>query len=154
MKELLFDFSRTLLFPKNEADPLTLNQKHKQLSQEDPDYPFFEHFVLNQVLLDFIHQIKDQIPANIFTTGYIQETPALQPYLKDFVKIYSAALLGLSKQDPSSYTWIAKDLGLPPEEILFVDDSERNVEAAKKAGMQVIQYKSNGEVIEEIDRVF
>jgi len=153
VKALLFDFSRTLLFPKDMTDTRTLNQQHRFFSQSK-EYQLFDHFELNQELLDFLHQIKDKVALYIFTSGtMISSAPELQAHLTDFKKIYSGTELNLDKRDPMAYTWVAADIGLPPEEILFVDDSEGNVAAAREAGMRGMHYKNNEEVIKKVSRM-
>lgn len=147
MKALLFDFSRTLLFPKNPHDSRDLNDQHQEFRHQQ-GYQLFDYFELNQEMLDFVHQIKDRLPSYIFTSGsMIGGAPDLQAHLTDFVKIYSGADLGLDKQTPEAYTAVAEDIGLPPEEILFIDDSMSNIVAAEKAGMQTVLYTSNEEVM-------
>jgi FMN phosphatase YigB (HAD superfamily) len=150
MNALLFDFSRTLLFPKDPTDQRTLNQQHQALSL-DPAYQFSDHFTLNEELLVFLHNLKGQLQLYIFTSGtMINNLPALRSKLTDFTKIYSGTELGLDKTEPSSYTWVAADINLPPGEILFIDDSQDNVQAALAAGLQAMVYKSNEEVMRKI----
>ncbi len=44
------------------------------------------------------------------------------------------------KNDPKLYTYISEELGVAPEEILFLDDMEQYVIAARKAGLRAIHY--------------
>jgi hypothetical protein len=53
IKVLLFDFSRTLLFPTDNNYKGELNPLHAQLSQT-PDYDFNKHFFLNTELLKYL----------------------------------------------------------------------------------------------------
>ncbi|RLJ71404.1 acireductone synthase [Hydrogenivirga caldilitoris] len=50
-----------------------------------------------------------------------------------------------NKKDPESYKRIAKELGLKPEEILFLSDNPEEIEAAAKAGMKVVRFAREGE---------
>jgi putative hydrolase of the HAD superfamily len=43
--------------------------------------------------------------------------------------------LGLAKPDPAYFRAVVEQLGLEAHEVLFVDDSARNVEAARSVGM-------------------
>jgi HAD superfamily hydrolase (TIGR01509 family) len=150
MKALLFDFSRTLLFPQDPTDQRTLNQLHQALSR-NKDYQIFDHFRLNQELLEFLHSVKDELDLYIFTSGtMISSVPELQSHLTDFKKIYSGTELGLDKSVPASYTFVARDIDLPPEEILFIDDSPTNITAAKESGLEVLHYKDNEAVMNGI----
>jgi putative hydrolase of the HAD superfamily len=48
--------------------------------------------------------------------------------------------LGIAKPDPAIYSHAAQGLGVPPGEILFIDDREVNITAAQQAGMKAIVY--------------
>ena len=50
--------------------------------------------------------------------------------------------LGIAKPDPAIYRHAAEGLGVAPGRVLFVDDREDNIRAAREAGMQAIQYTS------------
>lgn len=47
----------------------------------------------------------------------------------------SSCALGLHKPDPQVFSLAAQALGLPPAEVLFIDDRPENVEGARKVGM-------------------
>jgi len=152
IKALLFDFSRTLLFPKDRSYKEGLNSLHKKLS-ESPDYIFFEHFELNKEILHFLDRIKDKVSVYMFTSESIQETSDLKPIIsKTFVKVFSAKMMSLDKKNPNSYLLISKDINIKPEEIVFVDDSLENIEAAIKAGFKTIRYTDNKELFNELSK--
>ena len=58
-----------------------------------------------------------------------------------FRRIYISQELKLLKPDPAIFDYVVRDIGLPPEEVLFVDDSPRNVAAALDAGLSAIHYE-------------
>jgi len=59
-----------------------------------------------------------------------------------------------SKKEKSSYEKIAKEIGLSPEEILFISDNPDELKAAKEAGMKVIQSVREGvEPSEEFEKI-
>lgn len=150
VKALLFDFSRTLLFPKDKNYDGGLNSLHQKLS-EDQNYKFLDNFELNSELMKYSNSIKDKVSLYIFTSESIQEDPSIKDDIsKLFIKIYSAKKMGMSKKDPESYKHIAQDIGLNPGEILFIDDSQENLDAAKIAGLATTKYTNNPETIESI----
>jgi putative hydrolase of the HAD superfamily len=51
--------------------------------------------------------------------------------------------LGIAKPDAAIYTHAAEGLDVPAAEILFIDDREENIAAARAAGMHAIQYTSH-----------
>jgi epoxide hydrolase-like predicted phosphatase len=58
--------------------------------------------------------------------------------------------VGLEKPDPKIYELLLKTVNLPGEEVVFIDDKEENVEAAKKLGIDAIQFTSIQELRKEL----
>ena len=59
---------------------------------------------------------------------------------EDFKKCYISYEMNMLK--PSEfYKAVMSDIGLPPEEMLFIDDSQRNVDAAIAAGLPALYYR-------------
>ncbi len=153
IKALVSDFSRVLLLPIDAKHVGGLNALHKKLSAQG-NYDFWTNFRLNDALLAFYKTLSARIDIYIFTAEYIQEYPALEPKLKGvFKNIFSAARLGVKKDDPQAYKAITTKIGLKPKEILYMDDSQTNCNAAKQAGMAVIHYQSNDQAKNEISEI-
>jgi epoxide hydrolase-like predicted phosphatase len=70
--------------------------------------------------------------------------------LVDF--IISSHEVGLAKPDPRIYALTSQRVGVQPQEIVFLDDAERNVTAAAASGFHAILYQNNAQAIAEIDR--
>lgn len=49
--------------------------------------------------------------------------------------------MGMMKTDPEFFPSIIKDLGIPADQILFIDDKDENLETAKKAGIHALSYQ-------------
>jgi putative hydrolase of the HAD superfamily len=58
-----------------------------------------------------------------------------------FDDIVCSAEVGMAKPDPAVFLLAAERLGMTPERCLFVDDWDRNVEAARTVGMQAILHR-------------
>ncbi|MEE9387609.1 MAG: HAD-IA family hydrolase [Paracoccaceae bacterium] len=59
-------------------------------------------------------------------------------------KLYSSGRMGVAKPDPVYFQAIEADIGLSPQEILFIDDYPENVDAAKSCGWQAHHFPENG----------
>jgi epoxide hydrolase-like predicted phosphatase len=57
-----------------------------------------------------------------------------------FDDVVCSADVGMAKPDPRIYELSASRLGLDPDECVFVDDLESNVEAARAAGMHGVHF--------------
>jgi putative hydrolase of the HAD superfamily len=58
-----------------------------------------------------------------------------------FDDIVCSADVGMAKPEPRLYALAAERLGLPPAECVFVDDLERNIDAARDAGMHGVHFR-------------
>ena len=58
-----------------------------------------------------------------------------------FDDVISSAVVGMAKPDHRIYRLAAERLKLPVEECLFIDDAERNVEAAREVGMSAVHFR-------------
>ncbi len=142
IKALLFDFSRTLLFPVDIEYSGSLNEIYKLKKGED-DFNFLNYFELSSELISLLGALKEYYKLAIFTSDSIQKDPAIYNQLSSvFIKIYSAKEIGFSKNDPRVYELIANDLNLSPDEIVFIDDSKVNIDAASIAKFDTIAYDS------------
>ncbi len=64
------------------------------------------------------------------------------PWLDEFeVRVFSC-LVGEAKPEPGIFLHAAECLNLRPQECLFVDDREANIDGARQAGMQTLHFES------------
>ena len=59
----------------------------------------------------------------------------------DFKKCYMSYQLKMLKPSEAFYKAVMEDIGLPASEMLFIDDSQRNVDAAVQAGLPAVYYQ-------------
>ena len=153
IKALISDFSKVLCFRKDDPGLDKLNEHHENLRQAG-EYDFWSHFTVNTKLLEYYNRLSDRIEIYIFTTAYIQEYPPVMERLKPhFKNIFSAARLGFSKTDANSYKKLSEMIEKSPEEIIFIDDTEPNIQAAKSAGLQTIHFHDADAVIQSIENL-
>jgi putative hydrolase of the HAD superfamily len=96
--------------------------------------------------------IKTGILSNI---GDAMEVGVLGrfPALTEFSHHTFSHRLGIAKPDAAIYSHAVKGLGAPAGEILFVDDREENILAARAAGMVAVQYLGHPGFVEEMQRI-
>lgn len=174
IKALLLDFSWVILHPADRAYAGKLNDLNKRMTGDNPltFYDFEQYFVINSELLDHIKTLKNEsrLAVCMFTTDIIQERPEVQAKTTGlFDRIFTARELvekGISQQDydatktdPRSFHYIASELHLDSENILYVDDKPQNLRAAQEAGLQTILYtktptmaESNAKLFTELNR--
>jgi putative hydrolase of the HAD superfamily len=62
------------------------------------------------------------------------------PWVSNFHHLTFSHRLGTAKPDPDIYQHAADGLGVQPGQVLFIDDREENIRAARDAGMHAIRY--------------
>lgn len=72
-------------------------------------------------------------------------------FAQDFDKVYNSYHLGKGKRDSSIFDDVAADLGLAPQELLFVDDDPGNVERAQSRGLNTVLFLDEDQCINEIE---
>ncbi len=108
---------------------------------------------LNVDLAEFITTLRPRYKIALLSNSFLgarereQERYHFQE-LTDLI-IYSHEA-GLAKPDRRIYQLACERLGLPPHEILFLDDYEPNVTAAREFGMQAILFEDTSKAIAEV----
>jgi putative hydrolase of the HAD superfamily len=77
--------------------------------------------------------------TNDMTAFHGPEWIARQEHLKLFDVIVDASLTGVMKPDPAAFRGGIEALGLPAEQIVFLDDMPWNVDGARQAGMTAVR---------------
>ena len=119
-----------------------------------------------------------QTTMDIFKKLYEQKYPGIMEYLrkkhpnikliiasnhvshiKDYLKsifdvdeIFVSTDLGVAKPDPKFFDQILKRYNILPNEMLFLDDKEKNVASATTLGIYTIRVYSNMNIVKEIQK--
>ncbi len=153
LKCILFDFSRTLIFPNDRDYAGKLNVLYTTLPEHRRDDNFFHWYTLNDQLIAKAYELKHQgYKIALYTSGALHEIPCVTEKIQGlFDHVFTTRVVGLAKDDPAVYYDIALSLDLSPAEVLFIDDLEKNCTGAREAGMQAIQFKNNEQCFREMD---
>lgn len=71
--------------------------------------------------------------------------------LSHFRAIFVSSRMGCRKPDITTYFTVARSIALPCSQILFLDDSEENIQGARQAGMHAIHVSSSNTIVHWID---
>ena len=71
-----------------------------------------------------------------------------------FDQVFSSAEIGFKKPDAPFFEAIANSIGVPAERILFWDDSQGHVDAARACGWQAERYAEFEEFVDRLSQVF
>jgi putative hydrolase of the HAD superfamily len=98
---------------------------------------------LNQPLIEFIRSNQDKYRFGIIsTTNYDLKTILKKDGIDSlFSLVLTSGETGMDKVNVAIYEKAINLLGMKPKEIIFVDNSEEYVNAAKSAGITSILYR-------------
>jgi len=111
--------------------------------------------VPNREVLDYIkHELKPK-----YKIGIVSNVMADYLYLilsKDDLKLFDDVVLsykaGVAKPESEIYELALRNLGVKPEEAVFIDDQERFVEAAKAVGMKGIYFQDFNQMKRDLEK--
>jgi HAD superfamily hydrolase (TIGR01509 family) len=111
-------------------------------------------YTLNQALFDFYKEISSYVKIYVLTGGMLAGSPEVkETILSTVTDIYFTAKLGLTKAHESIYPQILSIIHCEPQEVIFIDDTIINIEAAKAAGLHTVHYQSNPQATSELRNI-
>ena len=110
----------------------------------------------NQPLLEYIQTIKNKVHIALLSNLDKTSIQAIQNKLnlKDyFEKVYFSYEYKTGKLDKPLIDKLLVDFNVKPEEILFIDDFQGNLEKAEKYGMKTLLYTDVETVKKELNKI-
>jgi putative hydrolase of the HAD superfamily len=100
--------------------------------------------------VDLLARIDPRMPLYLFSnTNAAHHAAWAHDYaeaLRPFRQVFVSHEMGLRKPDRAAFHHVAREIGVAPEQILFFDDTEANVEGARRAGLQAVHVRSPEDV--------
>ncbi|KAB2341774.1 HAD family hydrolase [Actinomadura rudentiformis] len=95
---------------------------------------------VDEEMVDLVVDLADQgrtlgLLSNIISDLVPRFEARHDAWLSRFHALTYSCHIGVAKPDPRAYEICAERLGVTPADVIFFDDSERNVIAAREAGM-------------------
>ncbi len=101
-----------------------------------------------------LHEVKAAGFSVYALSNWSAETwPRIQhrfDFFSAFDGIVISGAIGIKKPDPAIYRHLIETYALEPGSTLFIDDSARNVEAAREVGLQALRFESTSRLREAL----
>ncbi|MEU5260366.1 HAD family phosphatase [Amycolatopsis sp. NPDC021455] len=110
----------------------------------------------NSELIEYCRGLRPRCRTGILSNSFVgarareQAAYGFEDLVDDIVYSHE---VGLSKPDPRIYELTCARLEVRPEEMIFLDDLEPNVAAARAVGIHGIHYRDNAQAIAEIEEL-
>jgi len=102
-------------------------------------------FVLRRPMLQEIKRVRAKgVFVALLTdqTNWLDEMNQREPFFQHFDHVFNSFHLTKSKRDASLFNEITRQLGVKPQEILFVDDTPENLERAQAQGWKTLRFRN------------
>ncbi|HIH52349.1 MAG TPA: HAD family phosphatase [Nanoarchaeota archaeon] len=124
-----------------------------------------DHKILKKITLDqskpiiqVINLIR-KLRKNYYIILLANQTKALDDldrkyhFYKDFDLLLSSHIIKMQKPNKNIFKMMLNKTHLNPSEIIFIDDTKKNIDVAKKIGIHGILFKNFNQLKKEINRI-
>ncbi len=113
---------------------------------------FFAGDVIDWTLIDFIRSLRPHRKTGLISNAWsgLREYIVRHKFQDAFDQIIISAEVGMVKPQAEIYRLAAAQLGVRPEESLFVDDFPANIQGAQQVGMIGILFRTPEQALREI----
>jgi putative hydrolase of the HAD superfamily len=103
-------------------------------------------FEPDAVVVDLVRRLRQQLPVAMLTNNSDMVRSALEARYPEVMELFRPRLFsadtGVMKPDPRLYRTLLELLGLPPQQVLYVDDEPGYAAAAASLGMEGCWFES------------
>ncbi len=116
---------------------------------------WFSHLHHNTAMFDLMRSLRQRGYRMGLLTNNVQEwerhwRPSM-PIDEIFEVVVDSGFVGMRKPDPAIYALTQERLGVTAEEILFIDDLDVNIAAARTAGWSGVQFLDNAQTTADVE---
>lgn len=134
------------------ADRFDLNEGEKAQIEAD----FWRGDEVDEQLIAFIRSLRPRAATGLISNAWPDLRAAIEGrwgIADAFDVIVISAEAGVTKPDARLYRLALDQLHIGPEQAIFIDDFEENVEAARKLGMQAILFVDAHQAMDRVRRL-
>ncbi len=160
-EEALKHFELIIYFDTGKITPEEFYESIKKILKADLDYSKFyeiynDVFSLNPPVLKIMKQLKSKHRLVLLSNTDVMRFGFVKRKFPEIL-IFDAYVLsyevGLMKPHPNIYIEALKKVQSKPEEAVFIDDREENVQAAFELGIQAVHFKPETDLALELKKL-
>jgi FMN phosphatase YigB (HAD superfamily) len=111
------------------------------------------HFTLRPWMLKLIRILNEKsVRLAILSdqTDWLDELNERHGFFKWFEQVFNSFHVGRSKRDASLFDLVLSEMTLSPDQTVFVDDNEGNIQRAGARGLRTVLFKDREQFMEEM----
>ena len=116
---------------------------------------FYAGDVIDYQLLDFLRSLKPKYKTALISNAWtgLRDYITREKFEDAFDLMIISAEVNVAKPDERIFRMALEQLGVQPEEAVFVDDFIENVEASETLGMHAIQFKTTESTLKQLQKL-
>lgn len=107
----------------------------------------------NKEITELIKKLREKFKVVCLTDTHSFHFETYTEYFDNFDEVFASFQIGSIKADKKIFEKVRKKLGLKPEELVFIDDSDKNIENARSLGINAIRFENNKQLIEDLKKL-
>ncbi|MGB8980647.1 MAG: HAD family phosphatase [Anaerolineales bacterium] len=113
---------------------------------------FFAGDIVDRTLLDYLRSLRGNYKTGLISNawGDLRDFIVREKFEDAFDRLIISAEVGAMKPEAKIYRIALEQFGVSPNEAVFVDDVQSNIEGAVKVGMQGIHFKDPETVLQKL----
>ena len=105
----------------------------------------YANMSLHSEVIQAVRALRDRYRIALLSNAFINQREVILDYhdfdvKKEFDVYVNSAEVGMAKPDPEIYHLTLERLGVAPEQAVFLDDTLRNIDAARELGIYALQF--------------
>jgi len=131
-------------------------KSRKKVDPEKLRWTYNNNLFVNRDILKLIKKLKKKYKvvqlANDSDDDYLMKVKKLK-LNKYFDKIYSSSNLGIAKPDREIFMYVLNDLRIKSQEVVFIDNQEKNYKVAKSLDINAILFTNPDSLKRDLDKI-
>jgi len=113
---------------------------------------FFAGDIVDRTLLDYLRSLRGRYKTGLISNawGDLRDFIVREKFEDAFDRLIISAEVGAMKPEAKIYRIALEQFGVSPNEAVFVDDVQVNIEGAVKVGMQGIHFRDPETVLQKL----
>lgn len=127
-----------------------------KMSVDEMRNVIFSRFTMRPKVIGLIEQVNAAGYRTAILsdqTNWLEEFDDRYDFFRLFERVFNSYELGIGKKMPEVFPLVCKEMGVEPQEALFVDDNEGHIGRAKACGLNTVYFIDADEGIKEIEKM-